>query len=55
MKRSARPPGRSPLTFFFLAFALAIPFLVIGALTRIQLLLGYPWLHSWPSARRRLL
>ena len=34
--------GRSPLAFFLLVFALAIPFLLIGAVTRIQLLPGLP-------------
>ncbi|MGB6720212.1 MAG: CPBP family intramembrane glutamic endopeptidase [Terracidiphilus sp.] len=34
--------GRSPLTFFLLVFALTIPFLLIGAVTRIQLLPGLP-------------
>ena len=42
MKRPAGPTGRSPLTFFLLVFALAIPFLVIGAVTGIQLLPGLP-------------
>ena len=35
-------PGRSPLTFFFLVFALAIPFWVFGAMTGLQLLPGLP-------------
>ena len=34
--------GRSPLTFFILVFALAIPFWVIGAFTEFQLLPGLP-------------
>ena len=34
--------GRSPLTFFILVFALAIPFWVIGAVTEFQLLPGLP-------------
>ncbi len=34
--------GRSPLTFFTLVFALAIPFWVIGGLTGLQLLPGLP-------------
>jgi hypothetical protein len=42
MKRPAGPTGRSPLTFFLLVFALAIPFLMIGAVTGIQLLPGLP-------------
>jgi membrane protease YdiL (CAAX protease family) len=39
--RSARL-GRSPLTFFVLTFALAIPFVVFGALTGLLLLPGLP-------------
>lgn len=42
MKRPAGLTRRSPLTFFLLVFALAIPFLVIGAVTGIQLLPGLP-------------
>ncbi|KLU61621.1 CAAX amino terminal protease self- immunity [Peptococcaceae bacterium CEB3] len=34
--------GRSPLTFFVLVFALAIPFWVVGAVTGLQLLPGLP-------------
>jgi len=34
--------GRSPLAFFMLVFALAIPFWVIGGLTGFQLLPGLP-------------
>jgi len=34
--------GRSPLAFFTLVFALAIPFWVIGGLTGLQLLPGLP-------------
>lgn len=36
------PSGRSPLAFFTLVFALAIPFWVIGGLTGHQLLPGLP-------------
>jgi membrane protease YdiL (CAAX protease family) len=39
--RSARL-GRSPLTFFVLVFALAVPFVVFGALTGLLLLPGLP-------------
>jgi membrane protease YdiL (CAAX protease family) len=42
MEAAAGPPVRSPRTFFLLVFALAIPFLLIGALTGIQLLPGLP-------------
>ena len=42
IKGVASPPGRSSMTFFLLVFALAIPFLVIGAMTGIQLLPGLP-------------
>lgn len=42
IKGAAGPPGRSPLTFFLLVLALAIPFLVVGAVTGIELLPGLP-------------
>ena len=42
MKSAAGPPGTSPLTFFLLVFALAIPFLAVSAVTGIQLLPGLP-------------
>ncbi len=42
IKRPASPSDASPLTFFLLTFALAVPFLVIGAVTGIQLLPGLP-------------
>jgi CAAX protease family protein len=35
-------PNRSPLKFFLLVFALTVPFWVIGALARFQLLPGVP-------------
>ena len=37
-----RMKGRRPLAFLLLVFALAIPFLLIGVVTRIQLLPGLP-------------
>ena len=42
MKNATGSPGTSPLTYFLLVFALAVPFLVIGAVTGIQLLPGLP-------------
>ena len=42
MRSAAGPPCTSPLTFFLLVFVLAVPFLVIGAVTGIQLLPGLP-------------
>ena len=37
---AARP--RSPLKFFLLVFALSVPFWLIGAMTRLELLPGLP-------------
>ncbi len=36
------PRSRSPLKFFLLVFALSIPFWLIGAVTRLQMLPGLP-------------
>ena len=36
------PQNQSPLKFFLLVFALSVPFWVVGALTRFQLLEGLP-------------
>jgi uncharacterized membrane protein len=35
-------PSRSPLKFFSLVFALSVPFWLVGAVTRLQLLPGLP-------------
>ena len=40
--RGQSQSGRSPLAFFTLVFALAIPFWVIGGMTGLQLLPGLP-------------
>lgn len=38
----AVPIGRSPLTFFALVFALAVPFWLLGAIVKVQLMPGLP-------------
>jgi hypothetical protein len=40
------PRNRSPLKLFLLVFALSVPFWVVGALTRFQMLEGLPGQHS---------
>jgi hypothetical protein len=43
--------SRSPLEFFLLVFALAVPFWWIGAVTRLQLLPGLPTITAILSLR----